>query len=181
MKKDFHAMETKGVWEVVLMSSMPSGRKVVGNRWVFTKNDDGTLRSRTVAQGFSQVPGKDFTDSHAPVITDLAFRLVLIIKVPMKLRTRQLYIESAFLYSELDEEIYMRILEAYVRYMLEVHNKVIDPSTHKLLLKKSIYGLVQAARQWWKKFKEAMAGCNNFRSKADACIFIKKVNGYEPL
>jgi hypothetical protein len=65
----------------------------------------------------------------------------------MKLRSGQFYIETAFLYSDLDEEIYMRIPEGYVRYMLEVHNKKIDPSTHVLLLKKAIYGLVQAARQ----------------------------------
>jgi Reverse transcriptase (RNA-dependent DNA polymerase) len=69
------------------MSFMPPGRKIIGNRWVYNKKDDGTLRSRTVAQGFSQVPGQDFTDSHAPVITDLAFRLALIIRIMMKLRT----------------------------------------------------------------------------------------------
>jgi hypothetical protein len=40
-----------------------------------------------------------------------------------------------------------------------------------LLLKKAIYGLVHAARQWWKNFKEAMAGCT------DPCLFIKKANG----
>jgi Reverse transcriptase (RNA-dependent DNA polymerase) len=79
MKKEFHVMETKGVWEIVLMSSMPAGRKVVDNRLVLTEKDDGTLTSRTVAQGFSQVPGKDFTDSHAPVMTYLAFCLALII------------------------------------------------------------------------------------------------------
>jgi Reverse transcriptase (RNA-dependent DNA polymerase) len=77
--KEYHAMETKGVCEVVLMSSMPAGRKVVDNRWVLTEKDDGTLRSRTVAQCFRQVPGKYITDSHAPVMTDLAFCLVLII------------------------------------------------------------------------------------------------------
>jgi Reverse transcriptase (RNA-dependent DNA polymerase) len=75
----------------------------------------------------------------------------------------------------------MRIPEGYVRYMLEVHNKKIDPSTHVLLLKKAIYGLVQGSRQWWKKFKEAMAGCNYFPSIADPCLFIKKANGDEPL
>jgi hypothetical protein len=47
------------------------------------------------------------------------------------------------------------IPEGYVRYMLEVHNTTIDPSTHVLLLKKAIYGLVQAVRQWWTKLKEA--------------------------
>jgi Reverse transcriptase (RNA-dependent DNA polymerase) len=87
MKQEFNAMENKGVWEIVPMSSMPHGSKIVGNRWVYSKKSDGTLRSRIVAQGFSQVPGKDFTDSHAPVMTDLAFRLALIIKVLMTLHT----------------------------------------------------------------------------------------------
>jgi Reverse transcriptase (RNA-dependent DNA polymerase) len=115
MKKEFHAMETKGVWEIVLISSMPAGRKVVGNRWVLTEKDDGTLRSKTVSQGFSLVPGKDFTDSHAPVMTDLAFRLALIIQVLMKLRTGQFDMEIDFLYSDLDEKIYLKIPEGYVR------------------------------------------------------------------
>jgi hypothetical protein len=34
MKKDFNAMETKGVWKIVPISSMPHGRKLVRNRWV---------------------------------------------------------------------------------------------------------------------------------------------------
>jgi Reverse transcriptase (RNA-dependent DNA polymerase) len=99
MKKELHAMETKGVWKNVPISSMPHGRRLVGNRWVYTEKYDGTYRSRTVAKGFSQVPGKDFTDSHAPVMTDLAFRLALIIKVLKKLRTGQFDIDKAFQYS----------------------------------------------------------------------------------
>jgi Reverse transcriptase (RNA-dependent DNA polymerase) len=99
----------------------------------------------------------------------------------MKLRTGKFDNETAFLYSDLDQEIYMRIPEGYVRYMLEVHKKNIDPSTHVLLLKRSIYGLVQAAKQWWKNFKEAMAGCNYFSSIANPCLFIKKAIGDEPL
>jgi hypothetical protein len=48
MKKEFHAMESKGVWKIVPLSSMPHGKKIVGNRWVYTEKDDGTYRSRTV-------------------------------------------------------------------------------------------------------------------------------------
>jgi hypothetical protein len=44
-------MESKGVWKMVPLSSMPHGRMLVGNRWVYTEKDDGTYRSRTVAQG----------------------------------------------------------------------------------------------------------------------------------
>jgi Reverse transcriptase (RNA-dependent DNA polymerase) len=114
MKKEFLAMETQGVWETVLMSSMPPGRKIIGNRWVYNEKDDGTFRSRTVAQGFSQVPSQDFANSHAPVMTKLAFRLALIIRIMIKLRTGQFDIETALLYSDLDEEIYMQIPDGYV-------------------------------------------------------------------
>jgi hypothetical protein len=96
-------------------------------------------------------------------MTNLAFRQALIIKVLKKLRSGQFHIETAFLYSELYEEIYMRLPDRYVKYMLEVHKVKIYPSTHVLLLKKAIYGLVQAARQWWKKFKEVMATCDYYR------------------
>jgi Reverse transcriptase (RNA-dependent DNA polymerase) len=145
MTKEFNAMEIKGVWNIFPLSSMPHGRKLVGNRWVYTEKDDRTYISRTVAQGFSQVPGKDFIDSHPPVMTDLALRLALINKVLKKLRTGQFDIETAYLYSELDEEIYIRIPDGYVKYILEVHNVKLYPSTHVLLLK--IYGVVQASIQ----------------------------------
>jgi hypothetical protein len=48
-------IQRNGKWEIVQMSSMSSGRKIVGNRLVYSEKCDGTLRSRTVAQGFSQV------------------------------------------------------------------------------------------------------------------------------
>ena len=70
MKREFAAMESKGVWRIVKMSDLPTGRKIVGNRWVYAEKSDGTKKSRNVAQGFSQVPGKDFQDSHAPVMTE---------------------------------------------------------------------------------------------------------------
>jgi Reverse transcriptase (RNA-dependent DNA polymerase) len=114
-------------------------------------------------------------------MTELAFRLALIIKVLMKLRTGQFDIETAFLYSDLEEEIYMRMPKGYAQYLLEVHNKEIAPNTFVLLLNKAIYGLVQAARQWWKKFKAILAECSYYPSKSDPCLFIKKAEKDEPL
>jgi hypothetical protein len=75
-------------------------------------------------------------------MTDLVFRLALIIKVLMKLRTGQFDIETAFLYTDLEEEIYMRIAKGYSLYMLEVHNMTLDSNTHVLLLEKATYGIV---------------------------------------
>jgi hypothetical protein len=43
-------------------------------------------------------------------------------------------------------------------------------------LTKAIYGLVQAARHWWKRFKEMLATLNYILSQADPCLFIETEN-----
>jgi hypothetical protein len=93
------------------------------------------------------------TATRALGISDLAFRLALINKVLSKLWTGQFDIESAFLYSDLNEAINMRIPDGYAKYILEVHNSVMYPSTHALPLNKAIYGFVQATKNWWKKLE----------------------------
>jgi hypothetical protein len=45
-------------------------------------------------------------------------------------------------------------------------------------LLKAIYGLVQAARQWWQKFKKAMLGLNFEPNIADPCLFTRKTKQY---
>ena len=42
-----------------------------------------------------------------------------------------------------------------------------------MLINKSIYGLVQAARQWWKKLKEIILSLGYKACVADPCLFIK--------
>jgi Reverse transcriptase (RNA-dependent DNA polymerase) len=75
----------------------------------------------------------------------------------------------------------MILPDGNVRYMLELHNVKIDSSKHVLLLKKQIYGLVQAASQWWKHIKEVLATCDYCPRKSDPCIFIKKAGDRETL
>jgi Reverse transcriptase (RNA-dependent DNA polymerase) len=88
--------------------------------------------------------------------------------------TGQFDVETAFLYSDLEESIWMRLPEGYVEFLKEVHGKTIDPSLYCVKLLKGMYWLIQAARQWWKKFKTAMAKLNYYPSLADPCLFTKK-------
>ena len=172
MSTEFKNMEEKQVWEIVERKNVPTGRKIIGNKWVFTVKDDGRYRARTVAKGYSQIPGKDFQENFAPVINDTTFHL-LVLKVLMNLKAGQFDIETAFLYGELEEELWMTIPEGYDEYVLSKYKMEIDTTTHCLKLKKSIYGLVQAARQWWKKFKEVMKAIGYHPSEIDPCLFIK--------
>ena len=170
-------MEEKKVWTIILKSKVPSKRNIIGTRWVFAIKDDGRFRARCVAKGFSQIPGKDFQENHAPVITDTTTHLLLVLQTILHLSTGQFDIETAFLYGDLEEELWMEIPDGYIQFLNETYPQNsysnMSAKTHCLLLTKAIYGLVQAARQWWKKFKEVLGTLFYFPSKADPCLFIK--------
>ena len=78
-------------------------------------------------------------------------------------------IDNAFLNGDLEHEIYMKIPEGY--------DEVINPRVDKedcLILQKAIYGLVQAASQFWKKIVDKMQEGGFKLSEADPCILYKE-------
>ena len=173
MCTEFENIEKKNVWQIVEKSKVPENRQIIGNRWVFVKKDDGRFRARTVAKGYNQIPGKDFQENHAPVVNDTTFHFVLAWKVMYGLTSGQFDIETAFLYGDLDEEIWMEFPEGYDDYLEETQRITKDPKTYCVKLNKALYGLVQAARQWWKKFKEIMLSLKFKPSEADPCLFVR--------
>jgi Reverse transcriptase (RNA-dependent DNA polymerase) len=98
---------------IVPKSKLLKRRKIISNHWVYAEKEDGTYRSRTIAKGFSQIPGKNFQEQHSPVVHDATFCVVLVQKLVYNLHSRQFDIVTAFLYGLLDEEIYMEFPEAY--------------------------------------------------------------------
>ena len=87
-----------------------------------------------------------------------------------KLDSLVMDVETAFLYGEIDEEIFMKS---------PVGIEEIDPGSSSedcYQLLKGIYGLCQAARQFWKKFVNT-AKKESFRfqvSPADPCMLFKQ-------
>jgi len=75
----------------------------------------------------------------------------------------------------------MEFPEGYDRYLREVLKKYgYHGSTHCLLLKKALYGLVQAACQWYKRITEIFGKLNFHPSPADPCLFVKVQTDREP-
>jgi Reverse transcriptase (RNA-dependent DNA polymerase) len=80
MITEFQKCEEKKSWVLVPKSKVPKGSKIIGNRWVYAEKDDVTFRSRNVAKGSSQIPGKDFQEHQSPVVHDTTFCVVLVQK-----------------------------------------------------------------------------------------------------
>ena len=72
--------------------------------------------------------------------------------------------KTSFLHGDLDETIYMDQPEGFLMHGSE--DKI-------FLLKKSLYGLKQASRQWHLKFDEHMEKMGFEKSKYDSCIYFK--------
>ena len=139
-------MINRGVWRKIDKVKIPENRRLIGNKWVFKIKRDGTYRARLVALGYSRIPGVDYTDNFAPVAYDVSLRIALARMMVEKQDSLVMDVETAFLYGDIEEEIFMKS---------PVRMEEIDagsPPEDCYQLKKGIYGLCQAARQNETKF-----------------------------
>ena len=114
----------------------------------FQNKKDGTYRARLVALGYNQVPGVDFTDNFSPVINDVTFRIALMRMMMEDLKCMLMDVETAFLYGEIEKEIYMEV-PVRIKEDFASSDEADEENTCYQLLK-GIYGLCQSARQFWK-------------------------------
>ena len=101
-------MIDRGVWRKVDRKNIPNNRRHIVNMWVFKIKRDGTYRARLVALGYSQIPGVDYTDNFAPVAHDVSFRIALARMMAEKLDSLVMDVDTAFLYGDIEEEIFMK-------------------------------------------------------------------------
>lgn len=168
---EFNAMEATHTWDV---TTLPPGKKAVGCRLLYSLkfNADGTLerrKVRLVAKGYTQKEGQDYNDTFSPVAKMATVKLLLKISATKKWSLTQLDISNAFLNGDLEEEIFMKIPEGYAE-----RKGVIFPPRTVLKLNKSIYGLKQASRQWFKKFSSALLTFGLVKAHGDHSLFVRQ-------
>ena len=93
-----------------------------------------------------------------------SIQLILAIVAHIDLELYQLDVKIAFLNGELDEEIYMNQPLGF---------KPKGQERNACKLKKSIYGLKKASRQWNLEFHQAMLNDGFMMMEEDHCMYIK--------
>src|ERR1700761_6457129 len=161
-REELDSLRRREVFELV---DPPVGRKVIKNRWVFNLKSDGRKKARLVAKGFSQVEGIDYEEIFSPVVRFETVRLMIALAALNNWHITGLDVKTAFLYSELDEELYMEQPEGFKFPGKE--NKV-------MRLKRAIYGLKQAALAWWKALDGSMRTLGCKRLLSDSGLFVNK-------
>lgn len=171
MNDELNAMEINHTWSI---ESLPPGKNVVGCKWIYTLkfNPDGSIerhKARLVVQGFTQQEGVDFDDTFSPVAKLTTVKLLLALAAIQGWSLHQMDVSNAFLHGDLDEEIFMSLPLGYTPAPGETL-----PPNPVCRLKKSIYGLKQASRQWYKCFSSVLLEAGFVQAHADNALFVKK-------
>nr|GEV21114.1 retrovirus-related Pol polyprotein from transposon TNT 1-94 [Tanacetum cinerariifolium] len=124
-------------------------------------------KARLVVKGFQQRQGVHYNEIFSPVVKMTTIRLVLSIVASKNLHLEQLDVKTAFLHGDLVENIYMTQPEGF--------QSVGKEENLMCKLKKSLYGLTQAPRQWYLKFDSFMQREGYKRCVIDHCCYLKKV------
>jgi hypothetical protein len=163
-KTEIATLEAMGAWEVV---ERLKDMNVIQSTWAFKlkRFPDGLIKkfkARFCARGDQQIEGVDFFETYAPVVQWTTVRLMLILEVLLDLKSKQGDVTAAFLHADLgkDEEVYVEMPRGFKQ-----DGKV-------LKLKKTLYGLRQSPRAFWKYLVEKMDACDMKQSSLDPCLFV---------
>lgn len=169
MQEEIQALQDNETWE---LTELPENKKALQCKWLYKikENPDGTVeryKARLVAKGFSQKEGVDYNETFSPVARMTTIRTVLSVASVKQMCLSQFDISTAFLYGKLDinDEIYISQPEGFD-----------DKSGRVCKLKKSLYGLKQAARCWNNCISKFMTNSGFTQSTADSCLFTKIEN-----
>ncbi|GJR94616.1 retrovirus-related pol polyprotein from transposon TNT 1-94 [Tanacetum coccineum] len=164
IQKEVKALLKNGTWT---LEYLPERKRAIDSKWVYKikfkpNGEVKRYKTRLVAKGFTQMEGVDYHDTFAPVAKLVTVRTLLAIAIKRDWIIHQLDVNNAFLHGDLDEEVYMKIPQGFSN----------DNETRVCRLRKSLYGLKQASRNWYHKFTTFLRSLNFRQSKVDHSLFI---------
>jgi hypothetical protein len=133
------------------------------------KEEDGgkkRYKARLVVKGFAQKKGIDFDEIFSPVVKMTSIRTILSLVAVEYLHLEQLDVKQLF-----SMGIWRKIFICRSHKGYEVKGK----DNLVCRLKKSLYGLKKAPRQWYLKFDRFMTEQGYSRCHSDHCVYFKRL------
>ncbi|CAI7919338.1 unnamed protein product, partial [Closterium sp. NIES-54] len=144
----------------------PPGVNIVSGMWIFrVKRPPGSplvFKARYVARGFSQREGVDFFQNFSPTPKMDTLQVLLHVAAQREYELHSLDFSTAFLQGSLHEEIWLCRPPGFTGSF--------PPST-QWSLRRPVYGLRQAPREWHDTLRTTLAALGFSSSTADPSLF----------
>lgn len=105
------SLKKNNTWEIIDITKL-KGEKPLHNKWIFRIKYDRRYKARLVVKGYEQ-RGIDQQDIFSPVIGTTTIRSLFAIATLNKYQIMTFEVKTAFLYGELQDEVYLYPLEGY--------------------------------------------------------------------
>ncbi|CAI7757763.1 unnamed protein product, partial [Closterium sp. NIES-53] len=146
----------------------PPCANIVSGMWIFrVKRLPGSppvFKARYVACGFNQLQGVDFFQTFSPTPKMTTLRVLLHVAAQRDYELHSLDFSTAFLQGSLHEEIWLRCLPDFTGSF---------PAGTQWSLRRPVYGLRQAPREWHDTLKMTLAALGFAPSTADPSLFLR--------
>ncbi|CAI7755844.1 unnamed protein product [Closterium sp. NIES-53] len=153
----------------------PPGANIVSGMWIFrVKRSLGSppvFKTRYVARGFSQRQGVDYFQTFSPTPKMTNLRVLLHIAAHRDYELHSLDFSTAFLQGSLHEEIWLRRPLGFTG--------TFPPGT-QWSLRRPVYGLRQAPREWHDTLRTTLAALGFAPSTADPSLFLRTDTSLSP-
>ena len=164
MKMELKSLHDNKTWTLV---PKPSTRKVLGGKWVYKlkKGPKGEIlrhKARWVVRGFEQREGIDYNETFASVVKPMSYKALFAIAAAQDLEIHQMDVKTAFLYGDIDEEIFV-----------EQPTELGDGSDRVCRLNKALYGLKQSPRIWYNTLSNFLDTLGFKALDSDTGVFTK--------
>ncbi|CAI7739833.1 unnamed protein product [Closterium sp. NIES-53] len=153
----------------------PPGANIVSGMWIFrVKRPPGSppaFKARYVARGFSQRQGVDFFQNFSPTPKMTTLRVLLHVAAQHYYEFHSLDFSTAFLQGSLHKEIWLRRPPGFTGSF---------PSGTQWSLRRPVYGLRQAPREWHDTLWTTLAALGFAPSTADPSLFLRTDTNLPP-
>ncbi|CAI7870929.1 unnamed protein product [Closterium sp. NIES-53] len=153
----------------------PLGANIVSGMWIFkVKRSPGSppvFKARYVARGFSQRQGVDYFQTFSPTPKMTTLRVLLHVAAHRDYELHSLDFSTSFLQCSLHEEIWLRRPPGFTG--------TFPPGT-QWSLRRPVYGLRQAPREWHDTLRTTLAALGFAPSTADPSLFLRTDTSLPP-
>lgn len=112
IQQEMDSLKKNNTWKIVDREEA-GNRRSLSSKWIFKEKENGKSKARLVIRGCEQKPGVDFENVFSPVVNSCSLRILFALAAKRNYHVITSDIKTAFLYGELDENIYMQPPQGY--------------------------------------------------------------------